>query len=63
MGTLHRGIDLGCIPDAIENFVTSRLNPFDASIFQEDRMRDYLKPSAKYDVHGLGDTPFRTLFW
>ncbi len=42
MGTPHRGIDLGCIPDAIENFVTSRLNPFDASIFQEDRMATIL---------------------
>jgi hypothetical protein len=39
MGTPHKGIDLGRIPDVIENFLTSRLNPFDANIFQEDRMR------------------------
>ncbi len=56
MGTPHRGIDLGRIPDTIENFVTSRLNPFDANIFQEERMRDYLKLDATYDVHSLGET-------
>jgi len=55
LGTPHRGIDLGRIPDVIENFVTSRLNPFDANIFQEGRMREYLKLPAHYDVHSLGD--------
>jgi hypothetical protein len=66
MGTPHGGIELGKIPDFLENFVTSRLNPFDANIFKEDRMRDYLKLTAKkgknfkYDVHSLGvqDAPF-----
>lgn len=55
MGSPHRGIDLGRIPDVIENFLTSRLNPFDANIFQEERMREYLKLPAIYDVHSLGD--------
>ena len=34
MGTPHKGIDLGRIPDVLENFLTTRLNPFDANIFQ-----------------------------
>ena len=55
MGTPHRGIDLGRIPDVIENFVTSKLNPFDANIFQEERMRKYLKLKKTYEVHSLGD--------
>ena len=54
MGTPHKGIDLGRIPDVIENFLTSRLNPFDANIFEEKRMREYLKLKATDDVHSLG---------
>ncbi len=56
MGTPHRGIDLGRVPDLIENFLTTRLNPFDANIFKDDRMRDYLKLDETYDVHSLGNT-------
>jgi len=55
MGTPHKGIELGRIPDVIENFVTSKLNPFDANIFQEDRMRDYLKLEKTHEIHSLGD--------
>jgi len=55
MGTPHRGIDLGRVPDVIENFLTNRLNPFDANIFKDERMRDYLKLDETYDVHSLGD--------
>ena len=55
MGTPHKGIDLGRVPDVIENFVTSRLNPFDSNIFAEERMRKYLKLEETYDVHSLGD--------
>jgi len=61
MGTPHRGIDLGRIPDVLENFLTSRLNPFDANIFSAERMRAYLKLKGGtqdmplYDVHSLGD--------
>lgn len=55
MGTPHKGIDLGRIPDVVENFVTSRLNPFDANIFEEKRMREYLKLKATDEVHSLGD--------
>lgn len=66
MGTPHGGIELGKIPDFLENFVTSTLNPFDANIFKEERMREYLKLDAKqgnafkYDIHSLGaqNTPF-----
>lgn len=68
MGTPHRGIELGKIPDFLEDFVTSRLNPFDANIFKDDQMRDYLKLAAKkgnryrYDVHSLGPQATRTSF-
>jgi hypothetical protein len=62
MGTPHRGIDLGRIPDVIENFLTSKLNPFDANIFQEDRMRDYLKLQKTDDVHSLGDPASKYAF-
>jgi hypothetical protein len=55
MGTPHKGIDLGRIPDVVENFVTSRLNPFDANIFQEKRMREYLKLDETDEVHSLGN--------
>jgi pimeloyl-ACP methyl ester carboxylesterase len=68
MGTPHRGIDLGAIPDVLEDWAVNRLNPFDSSIFKEDRMRTYLnlketkkkgKKPAKtdsyvYDIHSLG---------
>ncbi len=56
LGTTYRGIDLGRVPDPIENFLTTRLNPFDANIFKDDRMHDYLKLDETYDVHSLGDT-------
>jgi len=68
IGTPHRGIELGKIPDFLENFITSRLNPFDANIFNEERMRDYLKLMAKrgkqyrYDVHSLGPQNTPTAF-
>jgi hypothetical protein len=57
MGTPHRGIDLGRIPDSLEKFITSELNPFDSNIFQEERMRIYLRLPAGsgYDIHSLGD--------
>lgn len=60
MGTPHREIELGKVPDFIENFVTNKLNPFDANIFKKERMRAYLNLTAKegeefkYDVHSLG---------
>jgi hypothetical protein len=65
MGTPHGGIELGMIPDFLENFITTRVNPFDANIFKEERMREYLKLTEKkggryiFDVHSLGpqDTP------
>lgn len=62
IGTPHRGIELGAIPDILENLMTSTLNPFDSNIFKETRMREYLKlgqkkaegKKYKYDVHSLG---------
>lgn len=60
LGTPHRGIELGKIPDFLEDLVTSRLNPFDSNIFKEERMREYLKLQGKrgrnykYEVHSLG---------
>src|SRR5207249_1669743 len=47
--------DLGRIPDVVENFLTSKLNPFDANIFQEHRMREYLKLEVTDEVHSLGN--------
>jgi len=59
MGSPHRGIELGRIPDFLEDLVTSTLNPFDANIFREERMRQYLKLGKEFDVHSLGpaDSP------
>jgi pimeloyl-ACP methyl ester carboxylesterase len=54
MGTPHRGIDLGAIPDILEDRVVTSLNPFDASIFKEPRMHEYLDLDDRYDVHSLG---------
>jgi hypothetical protein len=60
LGTPHRGIELGNIPDFLEDVVSSQLNPFGSNIFNEERMRDYLKLQGKkgkkyrYDVHSLG---------
>ncbi|MGE5859681.1 MAG: lipase family alpha/beta hydrolase [Ignavibacteria bacterium] len=66
MGTPHKGIELGRIPDFLEDLITNTLNPFDANIFKEDRMRSYLKlqekngSNYKYDINSLGpqDTNF-----
>lgn len=63
MGTPHRGIDLGTIPDFIEDRVVSALNPFGSAIFKEARMRAYLNLAETkspggddfvYDIHSLG---------
>ncbi len=53
LGTPHKGIDLGNIPDFIENSIVAMLNPFDASIFKESRMRDYLKLEPDEVLHSL----------
>jgi len=42
MGTPHRGIDLGTVPDFVENTIVTKLNPFGSSIFKDERMREYL---------------------
>ncbi|MDO8478518.1 MAG: hypothetical protein Q7W02_20445 [Candidatus Rokubacteria bacterium] len=62
MGTPHRGINLGRIPDVIENLLTSKLNPFDANIFKEERMREYLKLDPTEDLHSLGDPSAKHAF-
>ncbi len=62
LGTPHGGIDLGRLPDAIEDAVTSLLNPFDSGMFKERRMRSYLELGREengtpvYDLHSVGDT-------
>ncbi len=66
IGTPHKGIELGAIPDFAEDLLATTLNPCDANIFKEDRMRDYLKlrekkgKAWKYELHSLGpqDGPY-----
>lgn len=73
IGTPHKGIDLGNIPDFIENALTATLNPFDSNMFKPLRMRDYLMLGDKkdgrkkkdndeddfqYDLHSLGNSSF-----
>ena len=60
MGTPHRGIDLGRIPNIIEDPLTTLLNPFDAAIFKEPRMREYLKLPKNCEVHSLGPVDARS---
>jgi pimeloyl-ACP methyl ester carboxylesterase len=55
LGTPHRGIDLGRIPDFMERFVLRKMNPFNANIFEEKRMLEYLKLGKGYEPHSLGD--------
>lgn len=66
MGSPHKGIDLGNIPDKVEDILTSTLSP-DSTIFREERMRQYLKLGEKggnakrgykYDLHSLGVSDF-----
>lgn len=42
MGTPHRGIDLGAVPDFVENTIVTKFNPGGSSIFKDERMREYL---------------------
>lgn len=60
IGTPHKGIDMDNIPDIVEKTLISLLNPFDASIFHEKRMREYLKlPKNKnFELHSLGNSGF-----
>lgn len=55
MATPHRGIDLGALPNGLEQWVVNNLNPDDANIFQEKQMRQYLNlPDEDEPVHSLG---------
>jgi hypothetical protein len=58
MGTPHKGIDMGQVPDFIEDFVANSLNPSDSGMFREKRMRSYLKLEDNYDIHSLGESKF-----
>ena len=74
IGTPHRGIDMGNIPDIIENAIVSAINPYDSNIFKPRRMRSYLKlgdlksasgvpenpteEDFKFDIHSLGNSTF-----
>jgi hypothetical protein len=55
MGTPHKGIELGRIPDFLERLILRTANPFDANIFEEKRMRQYLKLADDYPPHSLGE--------
>jgi hypothetical protein len=54
MGTPHKGIELGRIPDFLERAMMRGINPFDANIFEEKRMRQYLRLGEEYEPHSLG---------
>ena len=61
VGTPHGGIELGRVPNLFEDFLTKHLNPFDAGMFKEERMRDYLRLKAKtgkawkYDINSVAE--------
>ncbi len=56
MGTPHKGIELGRIPDLVERAVLRKFNPFNANIFEAARMRDYLQLPEGCEPHSLGET-------
>ena len=58
IGSPHRGIELGRVPNVIERVVAKKLNPFNSAIFDPENMRKYLKLDKKYDVHSLGTSKF-----
>ncbi|WP_345954377.1 hypothetical protein [Mucilaginibacter sp. PAMB04168] len=72
IGSPHKGIDMGNIPDIVEEAIVSSLNPYDSSIFRPKRMREYLQlddlknpqsesrneDNYKYDLHSLGKSTF-----
>jgi hypothetical protein len=53
-GTPHKGIELGRIPDFMERLLLRTANPYNANIFEEKRMRQYLKLPAGCEPHSLG---------
>jgi hypothetical protein len=55
MGTPHKGIELGRIPDFLERAMMRGANPFNANIFEEKRMRNYLKLPQSCEPHSLGE--------
>jgi len=56
LGTPHKGIDLGHVPDFIENMATSWLNVFGSEIFEVKNMLKYLNlPPKGYEANSLGD--------
>lgn len=55
MGTPHKGIELGRIPDFLERAVMRGINPYNANIFEEKRMREYLKLPKGCEPHSLGE--------
>ncbi|MGI4863822.1 MAG: esterase/lipase family protein [Janthinobacterium lividum] len=58
MATPHGGIDLGSLPDGVEQWLVRTLNPNDASIFEARRMRQYLKlPDNLPPYHLNGSFP------
>jgi pimeloyl-ACP methyl ester carboxylesterase len=47
MGTPHGGIELGAVPDFLEDLLAGEANLLNGAIFKEKRMRDYLKLTPK----------------
>jgi len=63
LGTPHKGIDLGKVPDFIENMATSWLNVFGSEIFNTTEMLKYLKlPPEGYEANSLGDPDHELAF-
>nr|WP_068891101.1 hypothetical protein [Pedobacter panaciterrae] len=58
MGTPHNGIDMGNVPDWLENSIIKALNPYDAGIFKAPAMRKYLSLNTKQAINSLGDSQF-----
>lgn len=56
IATPHKGIDLGAVPDFLEGFISGQLNVLGSAIFQEPRMRKYLKLNKPRELHDLNGT-------
>lgn len=58
IGSPHGGIELGRVPDFIEQTVAHTVNPFNSGIFDPDNMRRYLHIPDDHDVRSLGQSGF-----
>lgn len=58
IGTPHRGIDLGNVPDFMETIAAGTFNPFNSKIFRPDEIKKYLGLNKQDDAHSLGNSGF-----